>query len=158
MAKAISVRDLVEQVAALCPVDTPIPFESWVRLNFCPKNPQAKVSCRYTSRLASKHMVQKQQFRASHPDSHFCAAVFRYMRDYAVKYRDYSIFLSIDDKHRVKVGEPNFPVAAVKLGKELIVSLQETFMVGDHDFCRFSLVPSVVLVNDIPLSIEDSWY
>ena len=44
------------------------------------------------------------------------------------------IFACIDDKHRVKVGEPNFPVAAVERGKKVIVSLNETFLVGDYDF------------------------
>ena len=75
-----------------------------------------------------------------------------------MKYRDLATFLCIDDKHRVKVGEPNFPVSAVERGKEVIVSLNETFMVGDHDFCKFSLIPSVVLVNDIPHAVEGSWY
>ena len=44
MAKAISVRDLINQVSKLCPPNTAIPSEPWVRLNFCPQNPHAKVS------------------------------------------------------------------------------------------------------------------
>lgn len=40
MAKAISVRDLIEQVSKTCPSEnTPIPSEAWVRQNFCPCNP-----------------------------------------------------------------------------------------------------------------------
>ena len=36
MAKAISVRDLIEEVEKLCPADIPIPSESWVRLcHYC---------------------------------------------------------------------------------------------------------------------------
>ena len=38
IAKAISVRDLVEQVASRCPQGTPIPSDSWVRLQFWPNN------------------------------------------------------------------------------------------------------------------------
>ena len=38
MAKAISVRDLINQVSQLCPPGTPIPSELWVRLNFCLRN------------------------------------------------------------------------------------------------------------------------
>ena len=158
MAKAFSVRDLIEQVTKLCSADIPIPSESWVRFNFCPRNPLSKVASRYTCRLNAKHMVQKRQFRKSHPDAHYCASIFRYLRDYAIKYRDIATFVCIDDKHRVKVGEPNFPVAAVERGKEVIVSLNETFVVGDHDFCKFSLIPSVILVNEIPPSFEGSWY
>lgn len=46
----------------------------------------------------------------------------------------------------------------VERGKEVIVSLNETFVVGDHDFCKFSIIPSVVLINEIPSSLEKgSW-
>ena len=33
-----------------------------------------------------------------------------------------------------------------------------TLEVGDHDFTRFSLIPSVCLLVDIPESVESSWY
>lgn len=158
MAKAISVRDLVEEVSKLCPEETPIPSRSWVQLNFCPRNPHTHSAKLYTGRLSAKHMVQKRQFRKTHPDAHYCAAVFRYMRNYAVKYREVSVFCCLDDKHRIKVGEPGFPVAATERGREVIVSANDTYAVGDHDFYRFSLIPSVILVIDIPDCIEGSWY
>ena len=40
--------------------------------------------------------------------------IFRYMREYALLFKEHSVFLSIDDKHKVKVGEPNCPVAAAE--------------------------------------------
>ena len=33
-----------------------------------------------------------------------------------------------------------------------------TFEVGDHDFTKFSIIPSVTLLVDIPDDIQDSWY
>ena len=33
-----------------------------------------------------------------------------------------------------------------------------TFAVGDHDFCKFSLITSVILLVNIPESQEASWY
>uniref|UniRef100_A0A1X7TIM2 Uncharacterized protein n=1 Tax=Amphimedon queenslandica TaxID=400682 RepID=A0A1X7TIM2_AMPQE len=138
MAKAISIRDLLQEVSKLCPTGTPIPSKSWVQLNFCPRNPCTHSSKRYTSKLQAKHIVQKRQFRKSHPDSHYCAALFRYMRDYAVKYHNLSLFVCIDDKHTIKVGEPGFPLAAAERGREI--------------------TPSVTLLVDIPDSIEGSFY
>ena len=38
-----------------------------------------------------------------------------------------SLFVCVDDEHRVKVGEP------VAAGKQVIVSLNKTFSFGDHD-------------------------
>ena len=54
----------------------------------------------------------------------------------------------IDDKHRVKVSEPGFPVAAAERGQEVVVSLHETFVVG-----HFSIIPSVVFHLSIPDSL-----
>ena len=38
-------------------------------------------------------------------------------------FREHSAFLSIDDKHRIKVGEPNFPVAAAERGRRVAVRI-----------------------------------
>ena len=103
-------------------------------------------------------MIQKRLFRKSHPDEHYCAALFRYQREFSLKYRNLTNFICIDDKHRVKVGEPGFPVAAAERGREVVVSLHETFAVGDHDFTHFSIIPSVVFHLSIPDSFEGSWY
>ena len=158
MAKAISIRDLIQEVTKLCPEGTPIPSISWVQLNFCPRNPRASSSARYTSHLEAKHVIQKRQFRKSHPDAHYCASLFRYMREYAIKYRDISCFVCIDDKHSIKVGEPGFPIAAAERGRQVIVSSHATFAVGDHDFAKFKLTPSVILLVNIPEFIDMSFY
>ncbi|MCG8626335.1 MAG: hypothetical protein MJE68_30595 [Proteobacteria bacterium] len=65
--------------------------------------------------------------------------------------------ICLDDKHRLKVGEPGFPVAAAERGRRVTVSLKEEFQVGDHDFTRFRIIPSVIFCIDIPESIEGSW-
>ena len=40
----------------------------------------------------------------------------------------------------------------------MIVRAGTTFEVGDHDFTKFSIVPSVVLIVGIPNVIQQSWY
>ena len=93
----------------MCP-DEPIPSEQWVRLQFFPKNSRA--DC-----FTVKMMVQKRQFRREHMDSHYCAALFRYMREYDIAHKNLSLFVCLDDKHRIKGGEPGYPVAAAERGK-----------------------------------------
>lgn len=63
----------------------------------------------------------------------------------------------MDDKHRISIGEPSYPVAAVDRGKKVIVGRNQAFMVADHDFTRFSLVPSVDFFVDIPENVSESW-
>lgn len=41
------------------------------------------------------------------------------MKDYALIYKSDVKFLSMDDKCKVDVGEPGFPIAAVSRGKQV---------------------------------------
>ena len=76
----------------------------------------------------------------------------------AVEFREFSTYVCLDDKHRIKVGEPGFPLAAAERGRRVLVTQGSSFQVGDHDFTIFSLIPSVCLLVDIPTSVESSWY
>ena len=64
----------------------------------------------------------------------------------------------MDDKHTVKIGEPNYPVAGAERGKRVLVSSSKTLAVADHNFTKFSLIPSVHLFVDIPESVDESFY
>ena len=147
-----------EQVATRCPPGTAVPSKEWLRLQFWPKNPRKKSSLQYTGRLNVKYMIQQRQFRNDHEDSHYTAALFRYQREYAIRLRDYCELVCVDDKHIVKIGEPGCPVAAAEQGRQVIVSKGTTFEVSDHDFTKFSIIPSVALIVNIPEVIADSWY
>ena len=59
-------------------------------------------------------------------------------------------FICLDDKHRIKIWEPSFPVAAAEKGHQVLVSVKSSFQVGDYDFTCFSVVPSVCFIVDIP--------
>ena len=158
LARAISLCDFRDQVKDRCPANTAIPSVEWLRLQFWPKTPAASQRMRYTGKFKVKYMIQQRQWRYNHPDSHYAAACYRYMREYAIMLRDMCAFISLDDKHKIKVGEPNSPVAAVERGKRVLVRNDERLTVGDHDFTKFSLVPSVIFVINIPEEITESWY
>lgn len=102
-------------------------------------------------------MVQQRQFRKEHIDSHYAAASYRYLREYAVSVREFCAFVSLDDKHKIKIGEPGYPIAAAERGR-VPVCEDELMTVGDHDFSKFSLIPSVVFLINVPEDISDSWY
>ena len=158
LARAISLRDFRDQVQSLCPENTPIPSLEWLCLQFWPKTAAAKSSLHFTGKFKIKFMVQQHQWRHNHPDQHYAAACYRYMREYSITLRDVCSFVSLDDKHKVKIGEPNYPVAAAERGKRVIVRSDEVLSVGDHDFTKFLLVPSVIFILNIPEEISDSWY
>ena len=72
--------------------------------------------------------------------------------------KEHCSFICLDDKHKVKIGEPDFPVASAERGRRVPVSYEEVFTAGDHDFTKFGIIPSVIFIVDIPDEISDSWY
>lgn len=72
---------------------------------------------------------------------------FRYLKELSVKFREYTTFVCMDDKHHCKVGEQDHPVAAVDRGKRVKFGQEKVFA-----------VPSVTMLLDIPESIYGSFY
>ena len=128
------------------------------RYLFWPRNQHAATAKKYTKKLKVRVMVQARQFRKIHIDCHYASALYRYEREFCVKFRQYTMFVSQDDKHTIKVGEPEYPVAAVERGRAVLVGLNEKMVVGDHDFTTFTLTPNVNFLIDIPETIEGSFY
>ena len=155
----ISVRDLIEQTVKECPPGTPVPSESTVLFAFVPRNAYAKTAKLYKGRISLQHKVQTRQLRASHIDEHYCAAIFSYMKQYAIKYKDQSSMICIDDKSKVDFGEPGLAVASGVRGKKSIVPVASTLSALDHDVnTKGSLTPSVCLQVDTPEEYGASFY
>ena len=68
------------------------------------------------------------------------------MREFAVQHRELVTLVSMDDKHKVKVGEPSYPLASAERGKQVIVEPNQVMAVADHDFSKATLTPSVNLL------------
>ncbi len=77
LARAISVRDFLDQVKARCPEGTLIPSQEWLRLQFWPKTASSKSSLQHTGRFKVKFQIQQRQWRKHHIDAHYAAAYFR---------------------------------------------------------------------------------
>ena len=81
-----------------------VPSLEWIRAQFWPRNPFQKAAAKHTGRLELKHMVQSHQLHADHMDAHYCAAIFKYEKKFAVMFRDHVTMVCLDDKHNIKVG------------------------------------------------------
>src|SRR6266540_1739988 len=158
LATAISVNDLLHQIERECTPGMPISSAQWLRLQFWPKNLTRLSSLQFTGRLPLKFMIQTRQLRAYHPDAHYASALFCYEKEFAVKFHKITNFVFLDDKHRCKVGEPGFPVAAVERGKKVVVNKDTTFAVADHDYTKTGIIPSVAMKCNIPESINGDFY
>ena len=156
--QAISIRDFVDQVSSCCPEGIGIPFLEWVCLQFWPKTPSARVSLHYAGQFQVNFIIQQCQWCCQHPDAHYAAATFRFIREYALMVREYCLLICLNDKHKIKVGETGCPVATAERGRRVLVRGDEVFAVCDHDFMKFFLIHSVIFIVNIPTIISDSWY
>ena len=48
------------------------------------------------------------------------------------------------------VEEPDFPFASISRGNKVVVGVNKSFRVADHDFSKVSLIPDAIFVQDIP--------
>lgn len=95
---AISLSDLRNQIAARLPGDARLPTLSTIRYNFWPPNPSQKSALNYTGRFKVKLAVQQKLFHASHDDKRYGAHQFSLLKEMAVKWRDHSRMICLDDK------------------------------------------------------------
>ena len=125
-------------------------------MQFWPTHKTASKMLHHTGRFKIRRMVQARLFRKNNPDAHYANAVYKFMRQRAMKNRQNVAFFSADAKCKVSIGEPGYPIAAVSRGKKVVVGENERFMVTDHDFSKLSIIPDAYLLHDIPDEIEDT--
>ena len=139
------------------PLNINIPCEEWIRLQFWPTNPTSAAAMHYTDRFNIKYQVQARQLRKDHPDAHYCACLFQYLREFAILYRNYICFISADDKHKVPIGEGIATSTGIR-NKKSMVDANTTLVASNHDFTKLSLTLSIIFFIDIPKTIKHSFY
>lgn len=156
---AISLSDLRNQIAARLPGDARLPTLSTIRYNFWPPNPSQKSALNYTGRFKVKFAVQQRLLHASHEDKRYAAYQFSLLKEMAVKWRDHSRMICLDDKAIVPVGEPNNPISTgVRPHNRSLALHGASLSALDHDFHVCGIVPSVLFHVKIPPDSRDSFY
>jgi hypothetical protein len=165
MPLAISIRDLRQTIIKRLeikynlplPSNIGLPCEEWIRLQFWLTNHTAAAAMHYTGRFNIKYQVQARQLCKDHPDAHYCACLFRYLREFAILYRNHVCFIAADDKHKVPIGE-GITTSTGVCNKKNIVSTDTILAASNHDFTKLSLTSSVTFFINISKSIEHSFY
>ena len=100
----LSVCDLIKQMKKRVPKGKNILSESIVIHSFAPPNMYKLTMQYYTGRINLKHAIQRRQLRAFHTNSHWCSALYCYLRQVAVQNRGNCVFISCDNKAKVHFG------------------------------------------------------
>jgi hypothetical protein len=156
----ISIEDLREEVKKRLADNIPVPSAESLRLQFTPTNQFSKTALKYSSRLNVKFRVQTRLARVHHQDAHYVAAYYKYLKNFCVKFSENTQFVCLDDKAIVPVGEPGVPISTGVRGHNKVLTPNEgpRLVATDHDFHIGGIVPSVVLVSEIPENANDSFF
>ncbi|PKC75593.1 hypothetical protein RhiirA1_448643 [Rhizophagus irregularis] len=90
-------------------------------------------------------------------DANYYAALFHYLREFLIQYRQYVCFILADDKHKVPIGK-GMPISTEIHNRQSLAAQNSTLDVADHDFTNLSLTPSVIFFVSIPKDISDGFY
>ena len=162
---AISLRHLQELIhdrlqkkyPESCP---PTPSLEWIRLQFWPSNQYNISALKCSGRFKIKYGVQVRQLHRGHQDSHYVSVLLQYVKAFSVQHKSNLLFMSVDDKAIIPVGEPGSPVATgVRGHNRSLVPLDGPQLVAlDHDFHVNGIVPSVTFIVDVPEKHSDSFF
>ena len=109
-------------------------------MQFWPTTQSATKILHYNGRFKVCRMVQARLPRKNNPDAHYSNAVYKFLKQRAIKNRMNVAFYSADAKFKVSVGKLGFPVTPVARGKKVVVGVNKTFRVADHDFSKLSFM------------------
>ena len=88
----------------------------------------------------------------NHPDSYYVSALLKYVRAFAVQYRNYVLLASVADKCIIPVGQPTCPISIGERGhnRSLVPLNGPQVLALDHDFHLHGIVHSVAFIIDVP--------
>ena len=114
---AILTEDLRQQVKARLPDESLIPSAKWLQLQFWPSDPYTfrAILNHHTGCFNIEFQVQSRLVRSEHPDCKYAAMLYKYLKHFAIKFRDNCLMICLDDKATVPVGEPGKPQATLSI-------------------------------------------
>jgi|SRR5947199_10741938 len=102
-------------------------------------------------------MIQARQIQKFHVNSHYCFMLWRYLHEFAIKFKEFTTLICADDKHKVLIRESVATSTGVR-NKPTLTLVNGILSSCDHDFTKLSLTPLAFLFVNIPNNISDSFY
>ncbi|KAK3108394.1 hypothetical protein FSP39_007105 [Pinctada imbricata] len=83
-----------------------------------------------------------------------------YLKEFLVQYRQHALFVCMDDKAVVPIGEPGIPISTGVRGHNKVMAPASgpALVATDHDFHNAGIIPLVAFVSDIPVNPNDSFF
>ncbi|XP_062557356.1 uncharacterized protein LOC134222229 [Armigeres subalbatus] len=162
----VSLRDLMDiceekmnQLYPGCPNNN-VPSAEYFRLQFTPRNPRNRTAERYYSRFDIKYGLQVRTLRKAHPDQHYGAKQFQYMKMMAGRFHTSSLVFFLDDKAAILVGFEGAPVSATRRQRSVLKAGLDNRGLNalDHDNIPQHLTPSISIKLISPMDLSNAWH
>lgn len=165
LSEIISIRDLHETIKKRMKIELGeryeedlVPSVSTLYLQFMPSSNRLLTSLRFRCRFKVQMKIQRRILHLQHIDAHYGNALIKYLRSFAVRYRDKCSFYSADDKARITIGPPGVYLQTGVRNKPQLTPSGAELLALDHDYDGTCIVPSVYLQHDIPDKVNGDWY
>ena len=90
MATALNTRALYEDVVKQCPEGIAILSKQWLKWQFWSCHAGKLSAKHYSGRIKIRYMVQARQFQQSHVDCYYASALWRYQKEFVIKFREHA--------------------------------------------------------------------
>lgn len=90
-------------------------------------------------------------------DNRYCSAIFCFLKEYSICFCKHCAMISTDDKSKIKFSEPNYTISATTRGKRVHVAHGQSLQLADSKFGKVSLTPTVVLFDDLPECVKQTF-
>ena len=107
----ISILHVLEDVSLLMGPDDPIPSLGWTEAQFTSNHCRVLMNERHCGRIKIARKAQKHTIVKENIDGHCSNAWLKGVRNFGVDHKNNALCISWDDKNKMKLGSPRYPLA-----------------------------------------------
>ena len=129
---ALRVFVLLKEVKKRCPDSTLLPSIQCLRFQFWRRKKISASSKRCSGPWKSSTWYKQGSFDTSIQIPICASALFRYLKEFLLRYHAHTTFVGMHDKHSMKVGEPWCLVVVVEREKEVLIAIGARWWIWFH--------------------------
>lgn len=88
-------------------------------------------------------------------DNRYCTVIFCFLKEYNICFCKHCAMISTDDTSKISL--VNYTISATTRGKRVLVAYGQSLQLADNNFGKVSLTPTVVLFDDLPECVKQTF-
>ena len=143
----VSTRAMKEELDKIVGPDVAVPCESFFAQQFTTNLTRLINTSKYYHRIDIVRKVQKQTIVKYNVDNRYANTQAKIARKWFIHNSEHTIYISRDDKNKIKVGTPGEPLALAQKKRMIKVPTKIDLSIADHDLCIKTHLTLSVMAN-----------